>query len=292
MAPAQKLKLVFFVPRASTQPVLRHLFARFPNHVGRIGAYAGCAFVSPGTGPPPVPLPSCELKLISDWRVAEPPTPRGATLGQFLPLEGANPAIGEVGRPEHVEEDRVEVLVLGARNSQDPGGHGQGQGSEGTHGGSDADADVRNGVEMAAVLEELKKVRVRVGSSSLWDWRTRWRAICICRSIRTRRLRMMCTGWRTCRGWCNAMRFSKLLEEVQRLVGGSCGMFQVLDLIVCGEFSSPSIFLRVLWSGAISGSVVILRVADGAPSCILPVGVQHPTDALLAVNPELARARS
>lgn len=50
MAPAQKLKLVFFVPRASTQGVLRHLFARFPNHVGRIGAYAGCAFVSPGTG--------------------------------------------------------------------------------------------------------------------------------------------------------------------------------------------------------------------------------------------------
>ena len=104
--------------------------------------------------------------------MAEPPTPRGATLGQFLPLEGANPAIGEVGRPEHVEEDRVEVLVLGARNSQDPGGHGQGQGSEGAHGGSDADADSRNGVEMAAVLEELKKVRVRVGSSSLWDWRT------------------------------------------------------------------------------------------------------------------------
>ena len=45
-----KFKLVFFVPRASTQSVLQHLFARFPNHVGRIGAYGGCAFVSPGTG--------------------------------------------------------------------------------------------------------------------------------------------------------------------------------------------------------------------------------------------------
>ena len=55
-----KFKLVFFVPRASTQSVLQHLFARFPNHVGRIGAYGGCAFVSPGTGarasvPPSLP---------------------------------------------------------------------------------------------------------------------------------------------------------------------------------------------------------------------------------------------
>ena len=88
------------------------------------------------------------------------------------------------------------------------------------------------------------------------------------------------------------MRFSKFLEEVRRLVGGRCGMFQVLGLIVCGEFSSPSIFLRVLWAGATSGSMVILRVADGAAPCILLVGVQRPTDALLAVDPELARARS
>ncbi len=46
----QKYKLVFFTPRPSTQSVLQHLFARFPNNVGRIGAYGGCAFVSPGTG--------------------------------------------------------------------------------------------------------------------------------------------------------------------------------------------------------------------------------------------------
>ncbi|KAI1783197.1 hypothetical protein LXA43DRAFT_977248 [Ganoderma leucocontextum] len=113
------LKLVFFVPRASTQTVLRHLFARFPNHVGRIGAYGGCAFVSSG-------------------------------IGQFLPLEGANPEIGEIGRPEQVEEDRVEVLVLGARVCGDAGG----QGPLAAHG----DADAENGVEMAAVVEELKKV--------------------------------------------------------------------------------------------------------------------------------------
>ncbi|PIL33655.1 hypothetical protein GSI_04278 [Ganoderma sinense ZZ0214-1] len=129
MTPTRKLKLVFFIPRASTQAVLRHLFARFPNHVGRIGAYGGCAFVSPG-------------------------------VGQFLPLEGANPAIGEVGRPEHVEEDRVEVLVLGAREREDPGGQGQGQGPLAAHGHSAADAGdgTGTGVEMAVVLEELKKV--------------------------------------------------------------------------------------------------------------------------------------
>ncbi|KAJ3002053.1 hypothetical protein NUW54_g6057 [Trametes sanguinea] len=45
-----KYKLVFFTPRASTQTILQHLFSRFPNHVGRIGAYGGCAFVTPGTG--------------------------------------------------------------------------------------------------------------------------------------------------------------------------------------------------------------------------------------------------
>ncbi|KAI0359520.1 hypothetical protein OH77DRAFT_1420031 [Trametes cingulata] len=106
-----KYKLVFFAPRASTQPILQHLFARFPNHVGRIGAYGGCAFVSPGTG-------------------------------QFLPLEGANPAIGEVGKPERVEEDRVEVLVLGAPSSNH---------AASTTGNA-------GGVEMTSVLQELKKV--------------------------------------------------------------------------------------------------------------------------------------
>lgn len=44
--------------------------------------YDGCAFVSQGTG-------------------------------QFLPSEGANPAVGQVGKPELVEEDRVETLVVG-----------------------------------------------------------------------------------------------------------------------------------------------------------------------------------
>ena len=60
----QKYKLVFFTPRPSTQPVLQHLFARFPLHVGRIGAYGGCAFVSPGTGGlPPLLLSSAPPPL-------------------------------------------------------------------------------------------------------------------------------------------------------------------------------------------------------------------------------------
>ncbi|KAI0774843.1 hypothetical protein BD413DRAFT_472358 [Trametes elegans] len=106
-----RYKVVFFAPRSSTQSILQHLFARFPNHVGRIGAYGGCAFVSPGTG-------------------------------QFLPLEGANPVIGAVGKPEQVEEDRVEVLVLGA---------GPGE-------SSNAAATSDTGVEVKSVLRELKKV--------------------------------------------------------------------------------------------------------------------------------------
>ncbi|KAI9067452.1 hypothetical protein FKP32DRAFT_1673011 [Trametes sanguinea] len=108
-----KYKLVFFTPRASTQTILQHLFSRFPNHVGRIGAYGGCAFVTPGTG-------------------------------QFLPLEGAKPVIGTVGKPERVEEDRVEVLVLGA------GGGGSISG--------DTPSQSDTGVDVKSVVQELKKV--------------------------------------------------------------------------------------------------------------------------------------
>ena len=31
-------------------------------------------------------------------------------MGRFLPLEGANPTIGNVGKPEEVEEERVECV--------------------------------------------------------------------------------------------------------------------------------------------------------------------------------------
>ncbi|KAF7299646.1 hypothetical protein HMN09_00970000 [Mycena chlorophos] len=75
-----RFKLVFFVPATNTGAVLDHLFSRFPQRVGKIGNYERCAFSSRGTG-------------------------------QFRPTTGANPAIGVVGELEHVEEDRVEVLV-------------------------------------------------------------------------------------------------------------------------------------------------------------------------------------
>lgn len=75
-----RFKLVFFVPVKDAQTVLDHLFAKFPNHVGRIGEYENCAFLTQGTG-------------------------------QFKPGPKANPTIGVPGRMEFVEENRVEVVV-------------------------------------------------------------------------------------------------------------------------------------------------------------------------------------
>ncbi|KAA1477519.1 hypothetical protein DENSPDRAFT_589017 [Dentipellis sp. KUC8613] len=75
-----RYKLVFFVPVAATQSVLSHLFSRYPTVLGKIGNYQHCAFVTRGTG-------------------------------QFRPCDGANPTIGAVGTLEHVEEDRVEIVV-------------------------------------------------------------------------------------------------------------------------------------------------------------------------------------
>ncbi|KAJ7066638.1 GTP cyclohydrolase 1 type 2/Nif3 [Mycena amicta] len=75
-----RYKLVFFVPTTKTRAVLDHLFAKFPDNVGKIGNYEKVAFLSRGTG-------------------------------QFQPSLGANPAIGTVGEMESVEEDRVEVVV-------------------------------------------------------------------------------------------------------------------------------------------------------------------------------------
>ncbi|CAA7260476.1 unnamed protein product [Cyclocybe aegerita] len=76
----QRYKLVFFVPKDSTQRVLNHLFSKYPQELGKIGNYDQVAFISRGTG-------------------------------QFRPLSGANPNLGKVGELEFVEEDRVELLV-------------------------------------------------------------------------------------------------------------------------------------------------------------------------------------
>lgn len=75
-----RFKLVFFVPVHDTSRILRHLFTKYPQTIGKIGQYDNCAFVSRGTG-------------------------------QFLPGPEANPVIGKRGELEFVEENRVEVVV-------------------------------------------------------------------------------------------------------------------------------------------------------------------------------------
>ncbi|HZO88310.1 MAG TPA: Nif3-like dinuclear metal center hexameric protein [Chthonomonadaceae bacterium] len=72
-----QLKLVVFVPLESVERVQK---AASEAGAGIIGNYTNCAFRSPGTG-------------------------------TFLPHEGANPAIGQVGKLEEVEEIRLEMLV-------------------------------------------------------------------------------------------------------------------------------------------------------------------------------------
>lgn len=67
--------LVFTVPTGDTERTLAALFAVGAGHIGN---YDSCAFVSPGRG-------------------------------QFRPLEGADPTIGQVGALEYVDENRVEV---------------------------------------------------------------------------------------------------------------------------------------------------------------------------------------
>ena len=66
-----------FVPREALDLVREALFAA---GAGRIGDYERCSWYAAGTG-------------------------------TFLPREGADPAIGEVGREERVPELRVETVV-------------------------------------------------------------------------------------------------------------------------------------------------------------------------------------
>ena len=71
------LKLIFFVPEADTEAVKEAVFSA---GAGRLGDYEHCSWQTLGTG-------------------------------QFRPLTGANPHIGDVGSAERVEEYRVETLV-------------------------------------------------------------------------------------------------------------------------------------------------------------------------------------
>ncbi|OQD76981.1 hypothetical protein PENDEC_c003G05950 [Penicillium decumbens] len=78
---SDRYKLVFFVPTENAETCKEAIFAAgagsFPG-----GKYTKCCFQTSGTG-------------------------------QFLPNEGANPAVGAVGEVERCEELRVEVMCLG-----------------------------------------------------------------------------------------------------------------------------------------------------------------------------------
>ena len=70
------VKLSVFVPKGHEDKVMEALF-RFS---GVIGNYSDCSFLTGG-------------------------------VGTFRPLQGANPFLGEIGKREHAEESRIEVLL-------------------------------------------------------------------------------------------------------------------------------------------------------------------------------------
>ncbi len=72
----QNYKLVFFVPENAVEAVKKAIFA---TGAGSLGNYAQCSWQTLG-------------------------------VGQFLPLDGANPTIGEVDTVERVSEWAVEAL--------------------------------------------------------------------------------------------------------------------------------------------------------------------------------------
>lgn len=70
-------KLEFYVPLDQTKSVLEAIFR---VGAGRIGQYEHCCFITKGQG-------------------------------QFKAMEGAHPSIGEVGKLEVVEENKVELVL-------------------------------------------------------------------------------------------------------------------------------------------------------------------------------------
>ena len=77
MTESRQRKLVWFVPEEALDATRSAVFAA---GAGRIGDYERCSWYTSGTG-------------------------------TFLPREGAEPTIGEVGREERVPELRVETVV-------------------------------------------------------------------------------------------------------------------------------------------------------------------------------------
>ena len=77
-----RYKLVFFAPPQDLPPIKEAIFATGAGSYPGQGNYTKCAFTTPG-------------------------------IGQFLPGDSANPAIGEPGKPEEVGEARCEILCIG-----------------------------------------------------------------------------------------------------------------------------------------------------------------------------------
>ena len=70
-------KLIVFVDKQNTKQVKQAIFKAGGGHIGN---YDCCCFISEG-------------------------------LGQFRPLSGSNPQLGNLGRIEQVEEYRIETVV-------------------------------------------------------------------------------------------------------------------------------------------------------------------------------------
>ncbi|TSC51818.1 MAG: hypothetical protein LiPW41_765 [Parcubacteria group bacterium LiPW_41] len=76
MNQSKNVKIVVFVPESHTN-IVRETIGK--AGAGKIGNYTYCSFSSKG-------------------------------IGRFKPEEGAHPAIGEVGKPESVQEERIEFV--------------------------------------------------------------------------------------------------------------------------------------------------------------------------------------
>ncbi|KAL0065554.1 hypothetical protein AAF712_007465 [Marasmius tenuissimus] len=85
---SQRFKMVFFTPAVNTRAIIDHLFAKYPQELGKIGNYGECAFIARGTG-------------------------------QFRPTAEAQPVIGKPGALEFVEEDRVELVINDKGNREE-----------------------------------------------------------------------------------------------------------------------------------------------------------------------------
>lgn len=72
----KKYKLIVFVPVAHARKVREAIHAAGG---GKLGNYSHCSFSSRG-------------------------------IGRFKPEQGANPSVGEIGKIEEVEEEKIEVL--------------------------------------------------------------------------------------------------------------------------------------------------------------------------------------